>query len=459
MEQEQAETASLPAARSDNRLRIRALWISSIEGGVAWVWIALMQVFYVPYLHALGATKAEIGLGSSLPALAGGLIQLATPWALERFGSRKMLVVSMAFFQGLMYVPLALTWHLQRDVAIWSTIAAFSISTLAGGIHGPAWVDWMGSLTPRRVRGRYFGVRNRIYGIIQLTISVGGGVLVDRGGGTFAKTMVLFSLIWAICVLFRTISSILLAIQYDPPHTVAPASQVMTFGQFLQNLWSNQFGKFTVCSLLLNFGANFSAPFFAVYMLEDLRYNYTEYTIMAMIPTLAMIVTMPVCGRLLDRVGTVMPMKVFAMVIMSLSLWWVFSDNFWWLAGVQVVAGVAWAGYGLSAFNYSIEVLPPARRVASLAYANVLNAIAISAGAAVGGMAAPLLPKVAKYQLQTIFLVSAMLRVAPAVMFQFLRQDRKRPTKLSAMEKFFFDPVSPLRSGIERMPFMKFFRR
>jgi len=426
---------------------------------VAWVWIALMQVFYVPYLHALGATNAEIGLGSSLPALMGGLVQLATPWALAKFGSRKALVVSMASFQGLMYVPLALTWHLSRDAAIWGTIAAFSVSTLAGGLHGPAWVDWMGDLTPRRMRGRYFGVRNRVFGIIQLAISVGGGVLVDRGGGVFAETMVLFSLIWAICVLFRTISSILLAIQYDPPHIVLHPGQSLTFRQFLSDLWSSQFGKFTVCSFLLNFGANFSAPFFAVYMLQDLGYSYTKYTVMAMIPTVATIVTIPVSGRLIDRVGTVRPMKFFAIVIATLSLWWVFSDNFWWLAAVQVVAGITWAGYGLSAFNYSIEVVSPTRRVASLAYANVVNSIAISAGAAVGGIVAPLLPTVAKYHLQTIFLVSALLRIAPAVMFQFLKQDRRRPSNLSALEKFFFDPRSPFRSGMERMPFMRFLRR
>lgn len=445
--------------RPDQKRRIRALWISSIEGGIAWVWIALMQVFYVPYLHALGATNAEIGLGSSLPALMGGLVQLATPWALARFGSRKALVVSMALLQGLMYIPMALTWHLQRDAAIWMTIAAFSVSTLAGGIHGPAWVDWIGDLTPRRMRGRYFGIRNRVFGIIQLTISVAGGLLVDRGGGTFAKTMVLFSLIWSICVVFRTISSILLAIQYDPPHVVLRPEQTLTFRQFLKNLWSNQFGKFTVCTSLLNFGANFAAPFFAVYMLEDLKYTYTKYTIMAMIPTLATIVTIPISGRLIDRVGTVRPMKSFAVVIASLSLWWLFSHNFWWLACVQIVAGISWAAYGLSSFNYSIEVVEPLKRVPSLAYANVLNSIAISAGAATGGALAPILPKIADYQLQTVFLVSALLRVVPAVMFQFLKQDRKRPSNLTAIEKFFFDPMSPFRSGIERMPFMRFLRR
>lgn len=446
-------------ARLDRGLRTRALWISSIEGGIAWVWIALMQVFYVPYLHALGATNAEIGLGSSLPALMGGLVQLATPWALARFGSRKALVVSMALFQGSMYIPMALTWHLARDAAVWGTIAAFSVSTLAGGIHGPAWVDWMGQLTPRRIRGRYFGVRNRVFGIIQLTISVIGGLLVDRGGGDFARTMVFFSLIWAICVLFRTMSGILLAFQYDPPHAILRPEQTLTFPQFLRNLWQSQFGKFTVCSALLNFGANFAAPFFAVYMLKDLGYSYTRYTIMAMIPTLATIVTIPLSGRLIDRVGTVRPMKFFAIVIASLSLWWVFSDNIWWLASIQVVAGISWAAYGLSTFNYSIEVVEPIRRVPSLAYANVLNSIAISAGAAAGGAVAPFLPTIADHHLQTVFLVSALLRVAPAVMFQFLKQDRKRPSRLSAMERFFFDPMSPFRSGLERMPFMRFFRR
>jgi len=435
------------------------MWISSFEGGIAWVWIALQQVFYTPYLKALGASDLQIGLGSSLPALCGGLIQLVTPWAVARFGTRKAIVVTMAFTQGLMYVPLALLWHLPQQPAIWGVIAAFSISTLAGGIHGPAWVDWIGDLVPRRMRGKYFGIRNRVFGTIQLGISVGGGLLLDRGGGVFARTMVLFALIWAICFIFRTFSSICLYLQYEPPYTPQHREKTLTFPQFMRTLTVEQFGKFTICGCLLNFGANFSAPFFAVYMLQDLQYNYITYVVMSMIPVLATIVVMPICGRLVDRVGAVMPMKVFAVGISTLSLWWVFSANFWWLAAVQIVAGIMWAGYGLAAFNYSIEVVSPAKRVSSLAYANVLNSIAISAGSAAGGAAAPLLPHIFPHKLQSIFFVSCLIRIIPAVMFQFLRQDRRRPSHLTAMEKFFFDPMSILRDSLERIPFARFIRR
>jgi MFS family permease len=459
MVQVQHEITPARWCRIDQKQRAKALWISSIEGGVAWVWIALMQVFYVPYLYALGATSTQIGLGSSLPALCGGLIQLATPWAMARFGSRKALVVTMAFSQGLMYVPLGMMWFLPEQPRIWGAIAAFSVSALCGGIHGPAWVDWMGDLTPRRMRGRYFGIRNRVFAIIQLVITVGGGLLVDRGGGVFAKTMVLFSAIWAICFIFRTFSSICLFIQYEPPYVPQHHEKNLSFIEFIHSLRTEQFGKFTVCSCLLNFGANFSAPFFAVYMLKDLHYTYTTYTIMSMIPVLATIAFMPVCGRFIDRVGTVMPMKVFAVIISTLSLWWVFSDNFWWLSAVQVIAGIGWAGYGMAAFNYSIEVVSPAKRINSIAYAGVLNAIAISAGSAAGGAVAPLLPHVFQYHLQSIFFVSCLLRVVPAAMFQFLKQDRRRPSRLTAIEKFFFDPMSVLRNGVERMPFARFIRR
>jgi MFS family permease len=459
MKQLQEEIEPTVSARPDQRQRARALWVSSIEGGIAWVWIALQQVFYIPYLKALGASDIEIGLGSSLPALCGGLIQLATPWAVAKFRTRKAIVVTMAFSQGLMYVPLALMWLLPRHPAIWGVIAAFSISTLAGGIHGPAWVDWMGDLIPRRMRGKYFGVRNRVFATIQLAVSVGGGLLLDRGGGAFGKTMVLFSAIWTVSFIFRTFSSICLYIQYEPPYVPQHREKTLSFAQFIGSIWREQFGRFTICSCLLNFGANFSAPFFAVYMLQDLSYTYTTYTVMSMIPVLATIVVMPLWGRFIDRVGTVMPMKAFVVGIASLSLWWVFSANFWWLAAVQMFAGVMWAGYGLASFNYSIEIVTPAKRVSSLAYANVLNSIAIGAGTAAGGAAAPLLPHLFTYRLQSIFLVSCLLRVVPAVMFQFLKQDRRRPSHLTAMEKFFFDPMSILRNGLDRIPFARFIRR
>lgn len=458
MKQAQADISPAEPSRPDQKQRARALWVSSIEGGIAWVWIALQQVFYVPFLQALGATDREIGLGCSLPALAGGIIQLATPWAVARFRTRKAIVVTMAFTQGLMYVPLALLWHLPQQPAIWGVIAAFSVSTLAGGIHGPAWVDWIGDLVPRRMRGKYFGVRNRVFSTIQLAISVGGGLLLDQGKA-IGKPLVMFSAIWAVCFIFRTFSSICLYIQYEPPVVYQHREKTLSFADFLRSITTEQFGKFTICSCLLNFSANFSAPFFAVYMLTDLNYAYTKYVVMSMIPVLATIVIMPMWGRFIDRVGTVMPMKAFVIGISTLSLWWVFSTNFWWLAAVQVFAGIVWAGYGLASFNYSIEVVSPAKRVSSLAYANVLNSIAIGAGMAAGGAAVKYLPHVFPYKLQSIFFVSCLLRIAPVIMFQFLKQDRRRPSHLTAMEKFFFDPMSILRDGIERMPFAKLIRR
>ena len=69
--------------------RLRTMRLSLIEGAIAMVMVAMTQAFYVPYFNAMGASTLQIGLAVSLPALAASLIQIYTPTALQKAGSRK----------------------------------------------------------------------------------------------------------------------------------------------------------------------------------------------------------------------------------------------------------------------------------------------------------------------------------------------------------------------------------
>ena len=87
--QSDANSTLPPVLREQRRLRFRTMKLSYLEGGFAMVMLALVEAFYIPYLDAMGATSLQIGLGASLPALVSGMVQLYTPLALYRTGSRK----------------------------------------------------------------------------------------------------------------------------------------------------------------------------------------------------------------------------------------------------------------------------------------------------------------------------------------------------------------------------------
>ncbi|MFZ0033929.1 MAG: hypothetical protein WAK60_02930, partial [Sedimentisphaerales bacterium] len=74
-----------------------------------------------------------------------------------------------------------------------------------------------------------------------------------------------------------------------------------------------------------------------------------------------------------------------------------------------------------------------------------------------GGLLGPYLPTLAAYQLQTIFVVSVLLRIAPAFLLQSIKIE-KPPQKFTTIERLFFNPKFNIAPGITRSIF-RFFKR
>jgi MFS family permease len=188
-------------------------------------------------------------------------------------------------------------------------------------------------------------------------------------------------------------------------------------------------------------------------MLNDLKLNYLQYTLMVSIPSLVIIVTMRYWGRLCDRIGYVIPMRLFMTTILGLPLVWVVTRNYWLLVTVQMFAGMAWGGMNMASFNYILDAIGPTNRIRSIAYLNTISSFFIFAGSITGGLLAPLVPQFTSSPIHGIFIVSVLMRIAPLLLFQTLPEDIPKHATMTATERFFFDPRLSLRVGFDRTIF------
>lgn len=446
---------SLKEKRIDRRRRLQTMRLSVIEGVMALVAIGLQQTFYVPFLNALGATKFEIGIGAGLPALMTGLIQIRVPFWIQNPRYYKPAMVWSTCLHGLSFLPLALVIFLKGPHSVWSAMAVMAISAAAMGFGAGIWADWMGHIVPRRRRGKYFGKRNRLQTLSQLTASVVAGYLLDSNGG---KVLLIFAGVWIVGGLFRTLSSFLFFWHHEPNTLRRQSPQPGPFSDFCRQMFRSTFGQFALAYSLINFAANFSAPFFTIYMLNEMKLSYIRYTCLSQMPTLITLLSMPLWGRICDRIGYVRPIRLQSTVVLGLPLVWIITHNYWILMGVQVLAGLTWGGLTLTCFNYSINALPHQNRLSGLSYLNFFSSIFIFLGTTLGGWLGPVLPTFTDSQLHSIFLFSSLLRIVPVLLFQGLPEDTPPQTKLSAVERFFFDPQLTFRSGFDRIVISKFRR-
>lgn len=444
-----------PDELSQRKQRLGAMRLSLIEGSFAMVMAAMLEAFYVPYFNAMGAGTLQIGLAVSLPALAASLIYIYSPTALQKAGSHRKLVALTVFLQALCFIPFALVSHLHSKTwAVWGAIGFFLLLSSAGNLGAASWADWMGSIVPKRWHGKYFANRNRLLSLIQITIAIFAGFLLDRAA---AKVMLMFSLIWLSCFLARSVSALLSAVMYEPPLTAKKHKQTGGFLAFIKALPRTNFGTFTLATSLLSLAVNFSAPFFAVHMLRNLKLSYVGYTVLTVTVTAAVVGFLGLWGRIIDRLGAIAPIRFCALGITLLPLPWVITDNFAVLMCTQVLAGFCWAGFNLGVFVYYLNYQGHTMRVSSISYFNAINFFCVFVGATLGGLLGPHLPTLARYQLQTIFIVSVLMRIAPAILFRKVIME-KPPQKFTVIERLFFNPKFNIFPGITRSIF-RFFKR
>jgi MFS family permease len=439
---------------SQRRERLKSMRLSLVEGSFAIVMVAMIEAFYVPYFNAMGASTLEIGLAVSLPALAAALVQIFTPTALQKVGSSRKLSALTTFIQAICFIPFALMCQIHGNWAIWGAIGVFLLLSTAGNLSAASWADWMANIVPKKWHGRYFANRNRILSLIQLMIAISASFLLDHAAG---KVMLMFSVIWLSCFAARSISSLILMLMYEPPVVVKEPKQAGNFLGFVKALPRTNFGTFTLAASLLSLAVNFSAPFFAVHMLRNLRLSYVEYTILTVTATAAVVGTLGIWGRIIDRLGAITAIRFCTLVITLLPLPWVITDNYSILMCTQVLAGFSWAGFNLGVFVYYLNFQGHTTRVSSISYFNAINFFCVFVGATLGGLLGPCLPTIASYQLQTIFAVSVLMRIIPTILFQGVKTE-KQPQKFTAIERLFFDPNLNIRLGITRS-ILRFFKR
>lgn len=101
-----------------------------------------------------------------------------------------------------------------------------------------------------------------------------------------------------------------------------------------------------------------SAPFFAVYMLEDLQFTYFEFVMASVASVVTQFVTLRFWGRFSDCYGNRLVMIITSSLIPSLPVLWLFSDNYGYILVVQAFSGLAWSGFTLSTANYLYDIRP-----------------------------------------------------------------------------------------------------
>ena len=361
----------------------KSLKYSIFDGSFYSAMTGFGESFFAPFAIFLKATSLELGILTTLPLAIGSIFQLYTKKILSFFKTRKGMVLFFVILQAIMYIPIAFVFLFSK-LNVFYLILFASMYMGFGMFISPVWMSWMGDLVDETKRGRYFGRRNQIIGFVAFFTYLIGGVLLEeftKGNKQYIGFVILFILAF----FSRIISFYFLTRKYEPK-LIEVKEEKFSFYDFVKDSKNNNYGRFVLFMFLMNFSLYFAAPFFAPYMLNELKFDYVTFVIINGVMLAVKYLMMPVWGKLADKYGNKKVFNITGIMMPFVPLMWVFSHNFYYLIAVQIYSGFVWAGFELATFNFLFDATNKETRTKSISYYNVLNGFAIVLGGAVGGI-------------------------------------------------------------------------
>ena len=419
---------------SQNPFR-KSLDISWKEGIPASIMQSLTDDYSIPLALFLGATPVEIGLLVAVPSLVSSVIQLWATKAVDLAGSRLRFLVRSTAGQALCLLPIAFLPFLTVAWRITAFIVFVTLFRVFGSLISTVWGSLTSDYLPAEERGLYFGWRSRVIGIAGILGTIWGGVLLFNYRGALQATG--FMILVGVAALARFLSSAVMARMQDLP-AVKKSGDHFTFFMFLRRFRQSNFVKFVFYVASIMFATNLAAPFFTVYMLSNLHFNYLLFMIIRFASVVAGLISFPIWGRHADAAGNAKVLKLTSFLIPAIPLLWMISPFPAYLVCVEIFSGFVWGGFNLCALNFIYDAVSSGKRIRCLSYFAFINGIAIFLGASAGGFLVERVPPFHGSAILTVFLISGALRfLSHFILSRKFREVRITTQKISSLELFF----------------------
>lgn len=418
-----------PGTRRQVRRTMR--W-AVVEGSLAQAFLnATTGGVLVGFMLHLGATPTELALVASVPHLS----QLASPLAAflaAALGRRKWLTLAMGLGSRLTWLAAAAVPLVPMPDAArpWAIVAIALVASLFLAAQNTLWTAWMGDVVPERERGRTFGVRSGVMGVVGTAANLAVGVFLDA-----VAAPVSFQVALVVAVAIGLLGVAVYAVQVDPPTPVERVRWRELWTVPWRDLAFRRYLRFT---FYWNFVVMLSGPFVTPFFLDELGMTFTQVAFASSLTALTALVTTPLWGRVADRVGH-KPVLALGTILVGLLLptGWILAGltgQLGWIWAAAIADAIAWGPVRLAAFNLALASAPRSNRVVFVAMYALGTGIAGFLGGASSG---PLLLALTRLEgtlvlapwsgYTALFVIAAVLRLQAWWFLRPIGWPRRRP--------------------------------
>lgn len=324
------------------------------------------------------------GVVAAMPAVANAVHILVVPF-FSRFMKVRDMVVSFGWLNlgawisglvGIAFLPLN-----EPAKAGFFFAILYGIIALSASLMGIAWTAWVGDFVPARLRGRYFGKRNRYTNMSTISFMLLSIAVLNLYGASREAYIGLI----AVAILGRMVSLMTVHLIESPDPTGGSISQAKWTKEISDLRKQGSLLRFIAFGTVAGFWLAGTGAAATLYAFNDLGATPAEFTGFSLAATLSGAICVPLWGRLIDRHGAIPIIMItfFAWRVGDLGWLLISPDTLNWMYLMWLWGGAMGTGYILATFTLLLKLIPRKSRSAGIS----LNLTATS----VAGAIAPLL--------------------------------------------------------------------
>ena len=354
------------------------------------------STFLVALMEDLQISDGNMGIIASLGSFAA-LTQIISIKLSKRIVKNKLFscvtVLQKLWFAFMYFIPLM---NMKLKSAQLLMMFCYCFAQICLQVSTPAIVDWVASLVPARLRGRYYAIKDAVAVLVVVVSTLVMGIVFDAlKVNHLYPAFIILGVSIAVLTLLNTVG---LAMMKEPKLSnvnaqgkevvgtlvkkyavsTEKAKDVKLFEEIKIALQTKKFRQLLCVSLLWNTAFYIAGPFNSSFQVIDLKLPYTYIMIVSFIANMIRIAFTPKAGKLADKIGMA---EVLGGAMASMGLHFLltaFSNpgNAYFMTILSTFASAfGWIFIGIGMLGLQLECLSEEKRIIQYALLTMISGV------------------------------------------------------------------------------------
>ncbi len=342
--------------------------------------------FLTGLLLYLGANDSFIGL-IAIVTFSANLLQLFAPLLLERFTSRKKLLISakvILHLFNIVFIGLIPFFPIAQQGKLAMVFTGVLIVNALNAIMAPGFSIWHIQFLPQRVRTRYFPMLTMTNGIVVALVTLAASGAVDlfkaQGLELWGLTALRFAALGV-----AALDIFLLTRMKEYPYDQAEKRPTL-FQLLVEPFRHTGYLRIVAVAFLWSMVANMPGSYYTVYLLKDVQVSYSFITLCSLINIPVLLFLTPVFSRVLRRYSWLKTLNasLFLYLLHYFILATVMRETLFLYPIALVIAYVLAVGINLSFTGIPYINIPQKNQTIYIGFYSTMSNLGALIGAAAG---------------------------------------------------------------------------